>query len=613
MTRDVYPFDRGVVLYPTISLAITFSSSSYPFCCLSSFYHIGEGTHQYHGTGTGTGTGTRNSISQVSSMVTSSSSSSPFSQRRAFILAWLASMIIYTMHQAHTIVTGFSPQTRMFNGDEIQEQSATVHQHTSNPDVSNQPKSEILPPIPPDDAEPKNHIRRWGCNRTEASFIFIHVGKAGGGNVRPRLAAAALGYNRTRWHISKDPTAYYNIPIYGHDGDVKYEKAHFCNSGSPNFFVNSTFKTFEGTQSCHAVTPLGHAVACPLHLQHSESMCMGCRVEDAHCHRVYVGHNFMGNEMHWLPPAVLDRWWKSQQESEDTSDWEATWRLLERDNKQWCPKMNLPRPRNKREQKGMYKDCSIPLARRVDTMANEWMRKQARIQQPKRNTALHDSLTDIMDPTINWGPLYASLPVLRVTQVRDPFAWMLSKFYWHADKQYHNCTNITAAVHWQDTRVLQMDETTSVVEAGWAHRYARHWILHMCGEDCQSRMEQARMHLGDDYTADHERMLLETFERQADYNLRQSIAVVGQSEETDNFYDLISARVHYLDMSRNSHVQGKRHSSNAKPYCREAFADPTFQQALIEASPAVAAFVRLYKTALKVNAFQKEELAACAR
>ena len=65
-------------------------------------------------------------------------------------------------------------------------------------------------------------------------------------------------------------------------------------------------------------------------------------------------------------------------------------------------------------------------------------------------------------------------------------------------------------------------------------------------------------------------------------------------------------------MSRNSHVTGSRHSSNAKPYCREAFADTTFQQVLVDGSPAIAAMVRLCKTALKVNAFQKKELTACS-
>ena len=76
-----------------------------------------------------------------------------------------------------------------------------------------------------------------------------------------------------------------------------------------------------------------------------------------------------------------------------------------------------------------------------------------------------------------------------------------------------------------------MDELMNVTEAGWAHRLARHWIMHMCGEDCQSRTEQAHMLLGHDYTTDHELMLLETFERQADYNLRQSIAIVGQANK----------------------------------------------------------------------------------
>ena len=26
-------------------------------------------------------------------------------------------------------------------------------------------------------SEPNNNIRRWGCHRTEAPFIFVHIGK----------------------------------------------------------------------------------------------------------------------------------------------------------------------------------------------------------------------------------------------------------------------------------------------------------------------------------------------------------------------------------------------------------------------------------------------------
>jgi len=53
--------------------------------------------------------------------------------------------------------------------------------------------------------EPRQHkvldvhdqsIRSWGCHMTDTPFLFVHIGKAGGGIVRRRLATAALNFTR---------------------------------------------------------------------------------------------------------------------------------------------------------------------------------------------------------------------------------------------------------------------------------------------------------------------------------------------------------------------------------------------------------------------------------
>lgn len=41
----------------------------------------------------------------------------------------------------------------------------------------------------------KATIRKWGCNITDTPLIFVHIGKAGGGNIRARFSASALNYN----------------------------------------------------------------------------------------------------------------------------------------------------------------------------------------------------------------------------------------------------------------------------------------------------------------------------------------------------------------------------------------------------------------------------------
>jgi hypothetical protein len=38
----------------------------------------------------------------------------------------------------------------------------------------------------------QGRIRSWGCGNTNTPFIFVHIGKAGGGNIRHRIASSRL-------------------------------------------------------------------------------------------------------------------------------------------------------------------------------------------------------------------------------------------------------------------------------------------------------------------------------------------------------------------------------------------------------------------------------------
>jgi hypothetical protein len=108
---------------------------------------------------------------------------------------------------------------------------------------------------------------------------------------------------------------------------------------------------------------------------------------------------------------------------------------------------------------------------------------------------------------------------------------------------------------------------------------------------------------------------LEDLERQAEGNLRQAFAVVGLLEEVDTFYEMLTARVQYMDTSLNPQVRGAKHStgsSNETEQCRERFQEPDFQATLLERSSELRALNHLYQVAKEVNAFQLQELRACS-
>ena len=106
---------------------------------------------------------------------------------------------------------------------------------------------------------------------------------------------------------------------------------------------------------------------------------------------------------------------------------------------------------------------------------------------------------------------------------------------------------------------------------------------------------------------------MEQLEQQAANNLRQSFAVVGLLHETETFFDMVTARVQYIDMSIHSDVVGELHDTGTNGYiakCKATFKDPVFRQRLREACPAMAALERLYDVAVEVNRFQVRELAS---
>lgn len=482
-------------------------------------------------------------------------------------------------------------------------------------------------------------IRKWGCARNETPFIFVHIGKAGGGSVRARMAAAALDYNRSGWHRTHEDDHYY-YPIYANhnveekDGTVLkrfMHKAKFLSSKHSNYIhpdhpeFHGDF-AYEGHGPCGAATPIGQAVACPVEstycIDHDQDV-----FSEARCDLVYMGHNLLGSELHWLPTKYLVQWWKSTswgvQGEEANGDalgdmiqnrhiavshikWPVHPKVAEIVGEENVPTLNCNEgPYTYRPFLRAYKQCFQPKEKVVDTVTRHIVRDEDR--SSTNESSLH----------LAYARMMASMPVMRVTVLRDPFSWLSSKFFWIDPHHLGNGTIVISdsgnpgrnkkrkddweAKHGAPVPVVKCDDLEAAV-AGWASNRAMSYIFYLCGEHCIGGWADGSMTLDD-------------LEKQGAYNLRNSFAVVGLLNKTDDFYKMVSQRVFYMDTSLNPEVDGKKHTIPGTPEvlrCREKFQMKEFQDALLERSPSISALFRLYKVAIEVNEFQARELAECS-
>lgn len=438
--------------------------------------------------------------------------------------------------------------------------------------------------VPADSKE----IRKWGCNRTETPLIFVHVGKSGGGSVGARIGASSVNYTKEK--PGQLDGSYYPLD----NNSSNNSKARFVSSCFATH-LPSKERTYEGTTPCHASTPLGQAIGCPETLQRirarqEERRHGECKEDSETCHLVYMGHNFFGSELHWLPVRYLQNWWNTRW-SHFMPELLSLWNKLLPDQA-WCSATNTSRPITNLDYHKSYEECSIPLQREVDTKAIHALAPQLSVDDTQVITS--------------WSPLYASLPVLRVTVMRDPFTWLISKYFWHRtlkDKENnYTCDNIQEGILQNAgiPRPHEMDMDNS--GPGWISRMSLGYIMYLCGEDCIVRYAAGTATLAD-------------LELQAEGNLRQAFAVVGILEEVDTFYEMLTARVQYMNTSLNPHVKGATHTTGRRPEitkCKARFQDPEFQAKLLKLSPELQIMNRLYQVAKEVHKFQLEELRECS-
>jgi hypothetical protein len=121
----------------------------------------------------------------------------------------------------------------------------------------------------------------------------------------------------------------------------------------------------------------------------------------------------------------------------------------------------------------------------------------------------------------NYAPFYASLPMHRTVLMREPFSWLMSRFFWAIEyRSNFKCDDIATAT--------KHHTNFTFAQSGWAYQVVLEVLLTLCGEDCINRYEVNDIDLME-------------IEQQAESNLRHSFSVVGLLNETDSFYDMVSA------------------------------------------------------------------------
>eukprot|EP00814_Leptocylindrus_danicus_P022384 CAMPEP_0116004586 /NCGR_PEP_ID=MMETSP0321-20121206/681_1 /TAXON_ID=163516 /ORGANISM="Leptocylindrus danicus var. danicus, Strain B650" /LENGTH=444 /DNA_ID=CAMNT_0003472897 /DNA_START=380 /DNA_END=1714 /DNA_ORIENTATION=+ len=423
----------------------------------------------------------------------------------------------------------------------------------------------------------------------ETPLIFVHIGKCGGGSVRARLAAGALNYTKgTKWVESDKAGSYYPVATKVANGaeEVVMEKAYFCNSKHLNYRSSTKEKSYEGTLACNSTTPLGHMIGCPELLMVNFCQPGACEATSSSCRIVYAGHNLLGNEMHYLPYQVSMKWW------------ESTWRHLYRDksfadfisshlsnlspgNTNYCEQSNFSRPVTLRDHNQLYGKCSVPIFNEVDSRARTMA----------QNLQSYSGVSEYQE---NWSPIYASLPAQRITMIRDPFDFLLSQYFWQNIGDDFDCNDLKGATTFD----------SNIEKSNWVNKYSLKFIEYVCGEDCTVRFASA----GQDNTS-----IIAQIKEQAKANLRHSFTVVGLLNETEAFYDMVTTRVGYIDLTLNLDVVGLSHTTSeiATKECKDLYRNDAFQKKMMDASPALAALVEIYNVGVEVNRYQMKELSQC--
>jgi hypothetical protein len=287
--------------------------------------------------------------------------------------------------------------------------------------------------------------------------------------------------------------------------------------------------------------------------------------------------------------------------------------------------LKYDRPSSYEDYKGAYNSgCSKLLSLEVDTLFNN------QFFNSNSNDKNNDNDKNKKKKSHNYSSVYASIPVQRVTMLRNPWSWIVSKFYWHnlnmlipppPQSNNHNqyaCQRVTYPIlaryhqtannNGQNNKKMAAEPIPVPVnpitgkKLSWVEQFCIAHLIKLCGNDCRIRYENGMMNL-------------EEIENQVEDNIRYAFSIVGLLNETESFYNMITDRIQYVNMTYNSNVQGLDHATEQTDEniaCKKLFTkNYKFQQYVRDTIPSFAALERIYNVGVEVNRYQKAELKTC--
>jgi len=270
----------------------------------------------------------------------------------------------------------------------------------------------------------------------------------------------------------------------------------------------------------------------------------------------------------------------------------------------WCPSGYFPeskegevdtaggkrydRPATEEDYMGAFKTCSKLLAEKADRLFLESFYPSSSSPTP-----------DGKQQKLNYSPFYASMPVHRVTVLRDPWSWIISKFFWHRRKDdSRSCDDVTFSIG------KKHEDPISGRLIGWCELYSLESLFKLCGNDCLLRYKYGMISL-------------EEIEDQVESNLRNAFSVVGLLNELGTFYNMVTDRIDYVDLTYRVKRSGDPHATNKteeSTACASLYRDDEiFRESVRQKVPAFAALERIYSVGVEVNRFQQQELQRCRK
>ena len=329
--------------------------------------------------------------------------------------------------------------------------------------------------------------------------------------------------------------------------------------------------------------------------------------------------------------------------------------------KQQQRKKKYDRPTSMADYKGAYEACSKPSSAKIDELFNHHYYDDHDDQKNQQNNrSMNTSINSISNKknksnqkkkkkSYNYSEVYASLPVHRITMLRDPWSWVVSKFFWHklnkvvpsstsslsssslvasaaAFNNKLSCELVNYPIVAHDAMVTikkskkdskgklhhriinpshihpPVDPLNTKRQLGWCEQFSLLYLIKLCGNDCLVRYENGLI-------------TLDEIEDQVESNLRHGFSVVGLLNETETFYDMITDRIQYINMTYNPEIVGDDHAtakSEENKQCKTLFTtDEQFRTRVRTMVPAFAALERIYHVGITVNRYQQAELQRC--